>query len=216
MTTPSETYAQITSLLVSFKAEADPLADRFLKFLVETNTYRYVDSKISADDPFPYAGYHLELSAGTEPVSVDGLTYSSTVYDTGYEEYVFFVMPFDYMEDPDQWERDLIMLSDSHRPMAIEALKKAMPGLIDDTEDKVGIGTTEYLDYMPNHNISLLVFDISHLATYKGAYPHIPYGKEKYKVHKAFFYNIKENAVYLSRDIALNDLTNISERPPQL
>ena len=201
MTNYAETYAQIVSLTSSLRVEAEPFAKRFLHFITNSNTYGYLDFVIPDGKPLPFEEYNMEVYTGDDADLTEGISYTGEVWQWEDSVEVGFTMPFAYMENPDQWEKDLIERAKLNRLQALEAFKALAPGFIDGNEDKIFVDCSLYLG-----SKDLLAFDFSQMVG--GWDAHVSYNGKAYPAFHSFCFKSSTGEIFLA---AYNDIAAIAD-----
>lgn len=189
MTNATEKYNQINSLVRSLRDEATPFAKRFLDFISVNNTHGYVECILPDGAPLPFEDYSMEIPDGSDVSDAQGIVFKAEVWDWEDSSTVSFVMPFEYMLDPDAWETNLIEQFSKEKEAAFDALKSVAPGLIDGKEDKVIIESTYYMQ-----EPGLLVFDFTELSG--GWDKDLTYCGNTYRTYLSWFFKPETNEVF--------------------
>lgn len=202
MTNYAETYAQIVSLTSSLRVEAEPFAKRFLNFITNTNTHGYLDFTLpDGGDPLPFEGYEMKVLYADSSEAVEGIAYIGEIWEWEDSVEVSFMMPFEYMADPEKWEKDLIERATRNRNDAIEAFKKLAPGFIDGNEDKIIVDGSLYLG-----TLALIAFDFSQMVG--GWDASVSYKGKEYQAYHGFCFKPETGEIFLA---TVHDLSSIRD-----
>lgn len=155
MTNTQETYIAIADSMKSFSEKLEPYAERFFGFIQNYNTRGYVKTDIAV---YPDLGWnHAKFDDFKIVFDLpDSEYYAKGVRYDAYEVGTF-VMPYEYMDDPEVWEKNLFERMENDRMAALEAMKTDFPGMLDkEDESKV----TFWMKEVTKGN-NLLLLDLS-------------------------------------------------------
>lgn len=137
MTTSEERYRNIAISINSFRDEHAPYAERFHDFIRKNDTRGYVDHSLAVYpepgwDDLKFKDFDIIFAPSTMEDINKGISYRA--YNNGWGDW--FIMPYEYLDDPDFWEKSLMEQIDNDARKALETLRTEFPGLVD--EDDAG------------------------------------------------------------------------------
>lgn len=196
-----------------------PYRDRFYDFIVNNDTKGYLDVEPSEQSYIHGKDYDLIMDSRTEDKQHEGnkgVLFLYTEIDYDYSVDRFFYIPFEYMEDPEAWEKSFLHKLEDDALIATKAFYKVFPGLEETVARSNGnltVSSAGYLDDWAhgtdgdNGNDYLhvkLSFEKRRNAPlgYSFVYDDIAYNSS------SILYHVPSDQIILSRNIPTGDKAN--------
>lgn len=128
MKTLVETYKQAVSDIEQIANEIEPIAERFLDFITKADIDGYLDVSLPearSKHWLPFKYYKMEIQG--DAATLDGVYFEAEDWDCGERIIHHFVIPYDYIENPDAWQIAFLKRVADEKKAALDAFHKMFP-----------------------------------------------------------------------------------------
>lgn len=194
MNTSVETYKKAVSDIETFVSEIQPITARFFDFIQKADIDGYLDVSlpgVSSNDWLPLKYYKMEILG--DAATMNGVYFEAEDWDCGERIIHHFIMPYDYIENPDAWQIAFVKRVADEKKAALDAFHKMFPIIGQDPRKNELRITASPADISLNEDY--LVYNAS--TTAKGWY----FEYEGFTYNSNYlFYRISTGEMFLVRD----------------
>jgi hypothetical protein len=196
MNTLVETYKQAVSDIETFVNEIQPIAARFFDFIQKTDADGYLDvsiPEVASKNWLPLKYYSMEIIE--DAATMDGVYFEAEDWDCGERVIFHFVIPYDYIENPDAWQIAFVKRIADEKKAALDAFYKMFPNAGQDHR-KNDLNVTVYpADIFLNEDY------LTYNASYNASGYYFEYEGFTYN-SRLLYYRISTGEIFLVRDYA--------------
>lgn len=128
MNTLVETYKRAVSDIEAFIHDIQPIVGRFFDFIQKADMDGYLDvslPKVGSKDWLPLKYYKMEIQE--DAATLDGVYFAAEDWHHDERVLYHFVIPFDYIKNPDAWQVSFVKRVTKEKKVAIDAFRKMFP-----------------------------------------------------------------------------------------